>query len=296
MPVSNQKAPFKKSPQFTRDSFLRPPDWRWQQAKSIVQAQLTGNTYIAQIEPLVLYAVRLQKACKDKHTRQFIKNKLPDAWHVITLGQMDNSSQLRAQVQACIIYGLDDKATAQKLKWISALQVNLYRDLFFDLSGVQGISAWFQQLLLEPARQGRSMNLFRARALAHYHSLQAALHSLRFGNSGKSAKQAMDIMWRDARNKGIFDYMAQNLNVPIQMYVQSMQQAIKSRQDQAFLLASKDNATDSQVLIAAANSIADSVRGFTQAQAQLNSDAQKIGVDTSITFIKHMLQQKQPKA
>lgn len=59
------------------------------------------------------------------------------------------------------------------------------------------------------------MNLFRARALAHYHSLEAALHSLRFGNSGKSAKEAMEAMWRDARNKQLFDYMAQNLNVPI---------------------------------------------------------------------------------
>lgn len=91
----------------------------------------------------------------------------------------------------------------------------MYMDLFCDLSGIQGIAEWFEQMLLEPARQSRSMNLFRARALAHYHSLEAALHSLRFGNSGKSAKEAMEAMWRDARNKQLFDYMAQNLNVPV---------------------------------------------------------------------------------
>ena len=295
MPVSNQKAPFKKSPEFQRDSFLRTPDWRWQQARQINLAELTKKEYAPDVDKLVLYAARLQAAMVNPASRQFLQKKMPDAWHVVKLGEMDNASQLKAQLQACIIYGLQPKQIADKLKWLTPVQARLYMDLFCDLSGVQGISAWFEQLMLQPARQGRSMNLVRARALAHYHSLQAALHSLRFGNSGKSAKEAMDLMWRDARNKGIFDYIAQSINVPIQMYIQSMQQAIKSRQDQAFMLSNKQGNTQSEVLLQASNKIASSVRGFTQAQIKLSTQAQKAGIDSSVTFVNHIINSKTEK-
>ena len=268
MPVSNQSAPFKKSPEFSRGSFLRSPDWRWQQARIIAMADQREKVCSAQTDPLILYAARLQKACRVPATRDFIRIKFPDAWQIMTLGCMDNSSQMKASLQACIIYGLDAERISQKLKWLTPVQAQMYIDLFCDLSGVQGIAEWFQQMLLEPARQGRSMNLFRARALAHYHSLEAALHSLRFGNSGKSAKEAMEAMWRDARNKQLFDYMAQNLNVPIQIYVQSMQQAIKGRQDKAFILETKQESSEGQQgLVEAISADLDaSIRTYTQAQ------------------------------
>ena len=268
MPVSNQSAPFKKSPEFTRGSFLRSPDWRWQEACALAMADRQGKACNVQMQPIILYAARLQKACRTPATRNFVRIKYPEAWQVMSLGAMDNSSQLKAALQACIIYGLDAQKTSQKLKWITPVQVQMYMDLFCDLSGVQGIAEWFQQMLLQPARYGRSMNLFRARALAHYHSLQAALHSLRFGNSGKSAKEAMQAMWRDARNKQLFDYMAQNLNVPIQIYVQSMQQALKGREDKAFILQTKqDNAEGQDSLMDAMSAdLNASVRTYTQAQ------------------------------
>lgn len=268
MPVTNQNAPFKKSPEFNRGSFLRSPDWRWQQARIIAMADQREKVCSIQTDPLILYAARLQKACRVPATRDFIRIKFPDAWQIMTLGCMDNSSQMKASLQACIIYGLDAERISQKLKWLTPVQAQMYIDLFCDLSGVQGIAEWFQQMLLEPARQGRSMNLFRARALAHYHSLEAALHSLRFGNSGKSAKEAMQAMWRDARNKQLFDYMAQNLNVPIQIYVQSMQQAIKGRQDKAFILETKQETSQGQEgLIEAISADLDtSIRTYTQAQ------------------------------
>lgn len=292
MPVTNQNAPFKKSPEFNRGSFLRSPDWRWQQARIIAMADQRDKVCSIQTEPLILYAARLQKACRVPATRDFIRIKFPDAWQIMTLGCMDNSSQMKASLQACIIYGLDAERISQKLKWLTPVQAQMYIDLFCDLSGVQGIAEWFQQMLLQPARQGRSMNLFRARALAHYHSLEAALHSLRFGNSGKSAKEAMQAMWRDARNKQLFDYMAQNLNVPIQIYVQSMQQAIKGRQDKAFILETKQESSEGQQgLVEAISADLDaSIRTYTQ--AQINSAEGEDPANAIINKITH----KQEKA
>lgn len=290
MPVSNQSAPFKRSPVFQRDSFLQPPDWRWQEAKQIVRAQLTGTNYTPSSDPVILYAARIQMACRNTDTRKFIQIKMPDAWQVLTLGTFDNSSHLRAQVEACLIYGLTPQKTSQKLKWLTPIQARLYSDLFCDLTGIQAISGWFQQMLLQPARVGKSMNLFRARALAHYHSLQAALHSLRFGNSGKSAKQAMDAMWRNCRNTQVFDYIAKELNVPIQVYTQMMQQAVKNRQDQAFMLQQRQGGGQSQAIIDAANILNSSIRGFSRSQILLTTQQQKAGVDftTQYTqFIKH---------
>lgn len=268
MPVSNQSAPFNKSPEFSRGSFLRSPDWRWQQACALAMSDRMDKACNVQMQPVIVFAARLQKACRTPSTRNFIRIKYPEAWQVITLGEMDNSSQLKAALQACIIYGLDANRTAQKLKWITPIQVQMYMDLFCDLSGIQGIAQWFQQMLLEPARYSKSMNLFRARALAHYHSLNAALHSLRFGNSGKSAKQAMQSMWRDARNKQLFDYMAQNLNVPIQIYVQAMEQSIKGREDKAFILENKtqNQQTQDSLKDMMAADLNSSVRTYTQAQ------------------------------
>ena len=290
MPVSNQNAPFKRSPEFSRDSFLRPPDWRWQEAKQLVRAQLTGTSFTSQSDPIILYAARIQKACRNTAARKFIQLKMPDAWQIFTLGTFDNSSQLRAQVQACFIYGLTPQKTAQKLKWITPIQAHLYKDLFCDLQGVQAISGWFEQMLLQPARTAKSMNLFRARALAHYHSLEAALHSLRFGNCGKSAKEAMDAMWRNFRNTQVFDYIAKQLNVPIQIYTQMMEQAVKNREDQAFMLQAKQGGSQSEAVVAAAQVLNTSIRGFSQAQLQLTTQAEKAGIDFSAQYMQYIIQ------
>lgn len=270
MPVTNQNAPFKKSSEYSRSSFLRSPDWRWQEACKLAMADKENMTCLVQPEPIILFAARIQKAVKNPTARQFVRAKYPDAWQVIALGTMDNSSQMRAAVQACIIFGLDAEKISQKLKWLTPVQAQMYIDLFCDLSGIQGIAEWFEQMLLEPARQGRSMTLFRARALAHYHSLQAALHSLRFGNSGRSAKEAMEAMWRDAKNRQLFDYMAQNLNVPVQIYVPMMQQAIKTRQEHSFILQTKQENLQGQqnIVQQIATELDASIRTYTQKQIE----------------------------
>lgn len=291
MPVSNQNAPFTKSPEFSRDSFLKTPDWRWQEAKRLSMDINGYSATISQLQPLIGYAARMINACQDTSSRQFVRIKLPDFWQVMTLGEMDGSSKMKAAVQACIIYGLNPQEISDKLKWITKLQAKLYIDLFCDISGVQGIAQWFQHMLLQPARHYKNMNLFKARALAHYHSLQAALHSLRFGNSGVSAKQAMASMWRDARDTQLFQYMAKNLNVPVQIYVPSMQQAIKARQQHIFITETKQGNSQSSALLAAAQSLDNSVRSFTQ--AQINNPQ---GADPSAQYIQIINKKNQQKA
>ena len=78
----------------------------------------------------------------------------------------------------------------------------------------------------------------------------------------------MQAMCRDARNKQLFDYMAQNLNVPVQVYVTSMQQALKNRQEHAFILQNKQENSQGQegLLDIVANSLDASVRTYTQVE------------------------------
>lgn len=275
MAVINESAPCNKDPEFNRGSFLRAPDWRWQEAQKLAMSDIDSRACIVTVQPVILFAARIQRACRNPASRQFIRAKYPQAWEVMSLGRMDNGSNLKSALQACIIYGLSAQKISQKLKWIKPLQAQLYMDLFCDLTGVQGIAQWFQQMLLQPARHAKSMNLFRARALAHYYSLQSALQSLRFGNMGSSAKKAMQAMWRDARSRQLFDYMAQNLNVPIQIYVTSMQQALKSRQEHEFILQNKQEGAQAQegLLDIVANSLDASVRTYTQVQISASNGA-----------------------
>lgn len=56
----------------------------------------TGAPFVPQADPIVLYAARLQKAFRNTAAREFIRNKMPDAWHIIVLGTQDTSSHLRA--------------------------------------------------------------------------------------------------------------------------------------------------------------------------------------------------------
>lgn len=236
-------------------------------------------------DPIIMFAVRMQQAMKDLNKRQFIKAKMPQAWHVIQLGSMDSSSQMRGQVQACLIKQLTPQKTAQRLGWITTQQVRLYKDLFCDISGALMLSGWFQQMLLQPAQKNRSNNLFRARALAHYHSLDAAISSLRFGSSTQSAKQAMTKMWKDQRSKKIFDYMATNLNVPVQVYVNSLQQSIKSLQDRQFTRQLRGQTSQDNSIMEIAKAIQSGVRGFTKAQITEDSQQMKSGIDFTAAYL-----------
>lgn len=236
-------------------------------------------------DPIIMFAVRMQQAMKDLNKRQFIKAKMPDAWHVIQLGSMDSSSQMKAQIQVCLIKQLTPQKTAQRLGWITPQQVKLYKDLFCDISGALLLSGWFQQMMLQPAQKNRSNNLFRARALAHYYSLDVAISSLRFGSSTQSAKDAMTKMWKDERNKKIFDYMASNLNVPIQVYVKSLQQSIESIQTRDFTRQLRGQASQDNSIGEIAKAIQNGVRGFTKAQIAEDSQQMKSGIDFTASYL-----------
>lgn len=288
---NKQVAPFQRQAQFSRDSFLRVPDWRWQQARLINNAKISGLTRPQPSDTKVIFAARLQRAFKDPKKRQFIQLKMNSVYQICTLGTADNNAPLKCQLQACLICGLDSNAVNKKLKWITPTQVDLYKDLFFDLSGVQGLSGWFQQMLLIPAKNQKNSTLFRVRALAHYHSMDAALKSIRFGKSGKVAKQAMAQMWKDQRNKRIFDYMAKNLNVPVQVYTNIMQQAIQSVQNRDFTLQLKGQNSQTSAALQYANTIQKGIRGFTQAQINASNQAYKSGVDDTTKYIKMITQE-----
>lgn len=271
-----------------QNSILRPPDWRWQEAVAICNADKLGVLVTEPDDPVVLFAVRLQKAAKDPAKRQFIKIKMPDAWTIIQLGSLDSSSQLKAQLQACLVGRLSAQQTSQKLGWPTVTQVKLYRDLFCDLTDVLDITGWFQQMMLQPARKGRSVTLFRARALARYYSVDIAINSLRFGPTSAKAKEAMTKMWKDQKVKRIFDYMSQSLNVPVQVYVNSMQQSIKAFQDREFARQLRGQQQEQTSIADISRAIQQGIRGFTKAQIAQTTEGQQSGIDFTADFIEKL--------
>lgn len=284
-------AAFQKSPYYQRDSFLKSPAWRWQQARIIINSKISGIVKRQPTDTKVLFAIRLQKALKDPKKRQFIQYKLPRVFDICKLGSTELNAPLRCQLQSCIIADLSDQQIVQKLKWIDISQIKLYKDLFFDLSGIRGLSGWFQQHLLVPIKGEKGGALFRARAIAYYYTAQAAIKSLRFGKSGKAAKQAMAQMWKDQRNKKIFDYMAKNLNVPVQVYTNMMQSAIQSIQNRDFTLQLKGQGSQASTALQYANAIQKGIRGFTQQQINASGTQYRQGIDNANKYIQNILQQ-----
>lgn len=284
-------AAFQKSPQYQRDSFLKTPNWRWQQARIIINADISGLARREPSDAKVLFAVKLQRALKNPVKRQFIQYKLPKVYDVCKLGTTQLNAPMRCELQACLINNLQPSAIAQKLKWIDEIQVNLYKDLFFDLTGIKGLPGWFEQHLLIPLKGQKGGALFRARAIAYYFTIDAAIKSLRFGKSGKAAKQAMAQMWKDQRNKRIFDYMAKNLNVPIQIYTNIMQNAIQSIQNRDFTLQLRGQGSQASTALQYANAIQRGIRGFTQQQINSTEAAYKQGIDNANKYIQSILQQ-----
>lgn len=284
-------AAFQKSPQYQRDSFLKSPDWRWQQARIIINSKVSGLARRQPTDAKVLFAVKLQKALKNPKKRQFIQYKMPRVFDICKLGSTELNAPLRCQLEACIIADMDDDQIVQKLKWVDSTQIKLYKDLFFDLSGIKGLSGWFQQHLLVPIKGQKGGALFRARAIAYYFTAEAAIKSLRFGKSGKAAKQAMAQMWKDQRSKKIFDYMAKNLNVPIQVYTNMMQSAIQSIQNRDFTLQLKGQGSQASSALQYANAIQKGIRGFTQEQINSAGDSYKQGIDQANKYIQSILQQ-----
>lgn len=242
-------------------------------------------------DPIVLFAVRLQSAFKDPKKRQFLQYKIPKVYQICKLGTTQLNAPLKCQLQACIINNITQQKIAQKLKWLDKTQVRLYKDLFFDLEGIQGLPTWFQQHLLVPIKGQKGGALFRARALAYYYSADAAIKSLRFGKSGKSARQAMTQMWKDQRGKRIFDYVARNLNVPIQIYTNMMQQAIQAVQNRDFTLKLKGQDSSSSTALEYASAIEKGIRGFTQEQINSAGAQFKQGEDQANKYIKSILEQ-----
>ena len=216
---------------------------------------------------------------------------MPRVFDICKLGSTELNAPLRCQLEACIIADMDDDKIVQKLKWVDNTQVKLYKDLFFDLSGIKGLSGWFQQHLLVPIKGQKGGALFRARAIAYYFTAEAAIKSLRFGKSGKAAKQAMTQMWKDQRSKKIFDYMAKNLNVPVQVYTNMMQSAIQSIQNRDFTLQLKGQGSQASSALQYANAIQKGIRGFTQEQINSAGDSYKQGIDQANKYIQSILQQ-----
>lgn len=288
---TKQIAAYQKGPLFLRDSFLRSPDWRWQQARMIVNSTITGLTRMQPSDSIVLFAVRLQKSFKDPKKRQFIQYKMPKVYQICKLGTTQLNAPLRCQLESCIINNIPQQKIAQRLRWLDKTQVRLYKDLFFDLSGIQGLPGWFQQHLLIPIKGQKGGALFRARALAYYFSVDAAIKSLRFGKSGKAARDAMTQMWKDQRSKRIFDYVAKNLNVPIQVYTNMMQQAIQAAQNRDFTLQLKGQGSSQTTALEYASAIQKGIRGFTQQQINSASASFNKGEDLANKYLKQILEQ-----
>ena len=82
--------------------------------------------------------------------------------------------------------------------------------------------------------------------------------------------------------------MSQSLNVPVQVYVNSMQQSIKAFQDREFARQLRGQQQEQTSIADISKAIQQGIRGFTKAQIAQTTEGQQSGVDFTADFIEKL--------
>ena len=250
-----QCPPAERTPEFTRESFLRPPDWRWQEAKAFIEAELCDEFYTLPEDPVVHMAVRILRGVYSRFS--------------------------------LLIEGYSPKAASDTLKFISPLQYELYGKLFFDLSGVRAVSSWMEDFVLNPKLGKETKLILRSRWLSYYEGGKSGVESALTGKLSPGARKLLAVFTENERAKQVFDYMTSSIKLPAVEYATLMEQSIKSAQDRqlAMDLKEAEEKETPESLRQLAENIQEGIRHYTQAEKDGCSGGMGNGLDFNNKYI-----------
>lgn len=260
--------PAEQAPCFTRSSFLKAPDWRYQAACVYLADEDAGRVPQIPTDPLVQYAVRALRAFRSPGSRELLKQCWDTAYKVFYLGTVSQDSAIVAEIESLLIQGAgEDDPEVQTLPFDITVY-RLYADLFFDLSGMKAMHAWMHDYLFAPevAKPGNSWtNKLRTRLMAYYGDRQTANTACVLGGVPANALALMKSLMSNERQRKLFDYMMHKTHLDSQNYAVLMEAAVKDMSSHDFAEHMKDREdAGTSTMAELAAGIEEGIRAFSQ--------------------------------
>lgn len=267
-------APADAEPLFTRDSFLKPPDWRYQTAVGCLADEDAGRVPRIPTDPCVQYMARALKACRRPEGRDVVALCWEPALQVIHLGTVGASSAITAELESLLIRGATRGDPEVRALPVKADVYELYAKVFFDLSGVRAVHSWMQDYLLgTDGARGSWGSRMRSRILAYYGDGDAARHSAVTGRVSANALAMLKGMMSNERQCRLFDYVMQRTSLDRVTYATLMEAALRDMNSREFTERMKERED------AGSGSLADitagleaGIRAFSQSELSAGGD------------------------
>lgn len=263
--ISDTIAPCEETPVCTREFFLRPPDWRFQQALQYLDADRQNELAMIPTDPMVQFVIRILKAMKNVRTREFVQTLWPSVCSAIRLGTTNKHSAITAEMETYII-------TKRESDYLIDKQLlEIYKKLFFDLSGITAIHSWFHDFILAPEQFAENSLLLRARMLAYNGNLNPS--EIFLGTLSADTKSMMKELSNSERSRKLFDYMTKVTKIDNTNYMLLMEAAVKSMTERDFQEHMKDrDEAGSSSLEDLAKNLEQGIRAFSQQEIEKVSE------------------------
>lgn len=277
--------PATETPSNTREFFLRPPDWRYQEARKYLDDEWGGFVPPIPTDVFVQFAVRGLRAMRNPRTRDLLMAKNYKLAAALCCGTTAKGSSISAEMDALIIGGYTRDTLYKATTRIDKDLFELYRMLFFDLTGITAIHSWINHFLFEPERYAGSPLSLRARLLAYYSSVQDGMDAASMQPLSRDAQECMKRLMENERLKKVFEYVVKEAKLEPEKYAEIMESAIKTASDRAFVEKMKEREEHgSASLEELAVGLEEGIRAFSITELE-ESKNDKIGLDFDNKYI-----------
>lgn len=265
--------PATRTPSNTREFFLRPPDWRYQEAKRYLQDERQGKNAQVSDDPLVQYCIRGLRGFNNPNTRKFLEHFWYDLYMVLYLGTFASHSAVVSEIESFLIHGLNAKQAIKNGFHLSEGVYNLYSSLFFDLTGITAVHSWINDFLFAPEQHSSHSQILRSRLVSYYGSLQSGAKASVLGMESDTDDLIKKIITTE-RSKKLFDYVVKVINVDKADYVMMMETALKNMTERDFQEHMRDrDEAGSSSLEELAQHLEDGIRAFSQTELTATNES-----------------------
>ena len=222
-------SPASRDADFSRESIIIGPDWRWEVARTEEYNDRMNLPYVPNSDIYVMTARQLQRMMADRTSRIWFQHKWNDAFEMVMVAVDSQYKTMRTALESAIIRysGNADKVTA-KIKWVKPCQLRLYKKLFFDLSGVTAAHDWMEDHVFAPALKRRSSGAQIA-LLTAYYSQVATDPTGRMRSKGEQS--VLHTLMDNVRLRKVAEYVLGDTKIPLEMYAGMMESALKDISD-----------------------------------------------------------------
>lgn len=267
-------APAERTPKATRESFIKPPDWRYQEAVAFIESKRKGSFAPIPTDPIVQLTIRALEGLRSEHTRQYVEELWPDLYEALVLGTVAHNSSLAAEIEAHIIAGDSAWSIGAGIFGLRSQTYVLYRDIFFDLSGIQAVHSWIEYHLFEPARAAGKRTILRSRMMAYYGNKELAKRAAVTGGVDDQCINMMRKLIRGERMRRVFDYMTTHTSLSSEQYAEVMESTLKVMNDQEFQEHMRDRTeAGSTTLAEFAEHLEEGIRAYSQQELKQTDES-----------------------